>query len=87
MIAYQITGEQIIEAYEKNIYVSYWVKLMFFFAGVAVISFIGLIITKPKVVDEGMQVYENRQFAGSGPVDEYVAVRVKKDELFKLKSS
>jgi hypothetical protein len=37
-------------------------------------------------VDEGMQVFENQGRVGNdpGPIDEYVTVRIKRDELSKL---
>ena len=44
---------------------------------------------KPKeyeYMDEGMQVFESRSAGGTGSVsvDEYVTVRIKRDELSKL---
>jgi hypothetical protein len=84
LIAYQTAGQQVMEAFENNTYVRYWVNLTLVFLGTAVGSFFGFLLIKPKAsVNEDMQVMENRQM-GAGPVDEYVTVRVKKDELSKL---
>ena len=35
-------------------------------------------------VDEGMQVFENQGGVGNDPIDEYVTVRIKRDELSEL---
>lgn len=85
LIASQTTGVSIKEAYANNVYVSYWVNLLFFFIGVTILTLIPVLIMKPKeVVDEGMRIYDNQRVAGLGPVDEYVTVRVKRDDLSKL---
>ena len=85
LITYQITRESVKEAVIKNVYVKYWVNLLIFFACTAVISFLGLLFMKPQeYVDEGMQVFENQGRVGNGPIDEYVTVRIKRDELSKL---
>jgi hypothetical protein len=85
LIAYQTAGERVVEAFMNNVYVRYWVNLLVFFIGAAVFSFLCFIVTGPsKVEKEAMQVYENRRVAGGGPVDNYVTVRVKRDDLSKL---
>ena len=88
LLAYVTTGDQLIEAYRKNIYVRFWINLLAFFFGTLVLSFLGFLVFRPKTVEEdGFQVYANSRGAGygQGPVDEYVTVRVKKDDLSKLR--
>jgi uncharacterized membrane protein len=86
LIHYQLTGVQIIGAYKNNVYVSYWVNLMSVFVLVAIISFVIFIFTKPKVIvgGENMYSFENKVAVGNGVADEYVTVRIKKDELSKI---
>ena len=89
LIAYQITGESVVEAVKSNIYVKCWTYLVGFFACAAIVSFVGFLFMKPKkqqYMDEGMQVFESRSTVGTGPIaaDEYVTVRLKRDELSKL---
>lgn len=88
LIAYISTGNSFSEVYGNNLYVRYWVNLLCFFLSTFIISFLGFIVIKPaKMESEGFRVYENRGgFSnGRGPVDEYVTVRIKKDELSKLR--
>ncbi|WP_010095440.1 hypothetical protein [Ornithinibacillus scapharcae] len=87
LIAYQTSGIEVKDAVMNNVYVRYWVYLLAFFVAMTVISFLGFLVMKPKVYDdEGMQVYENQRGVGNGPVDEYVTVRVKRDDLSKLQT-
>jgi hypothetical protein len=87
LIAYQITRESVKEAILNNVYVKYWVYLLIFFSCTAVVSFLGLLFSKPEdYVDEGRQVFENQGRVGNGAIEEYVTVRIKRDELSKLNS-
>ncbi|RLQ93676.1 hypothetical protein [Falsibacillus albus] len=91
LIDYHTTGEHFTEAMKNNVYVSYWVYLLIFFAGTLVLSFLGSIILRPSVVEEeGFRVYEDPVRMGYGqgpPVEEYVTVRMKKSELSKVQGS
>lgn len=86
MIAYLATGQELLEAITNNVYVRYWVNLLAFSASTFLISLIGFLVIRPKVVEQdGFRMYENQRNQGVGPVDEYVTVRVKKNDLSKLK--
>lgn len=89
LIAYAMGKVSIANAISSNQYVKYWVYLTAFFLGITFLLFIFFLIFKPKnkasnTGNEYSDTYTSYQTSsGSGPVEEYVNLRVKKSELSK----
>lgn len=92
LVAYTTEKASITDAIFNNSYVKYWVYLTAFFLGVTIVLLIVFLIIKSRnkqvyVEDtdgEYGHTYADPNSNGSGPVDEYVNVRVKKSELSKF---
>ena len=91
LVAYAIGKASIAEAISSNLYVKYWVYLTAFFFGITLLLLIIFLLFKPKhkelsssnIGSEYSNAFAYPNTGGSGPVEEYVNVRVKKSELSK----
>lgn len=91
LVAYATGKMGILDAIFTNIYVKYWVYLAAFFLGLTILLLFVFLIIKPKnnqlylsnKDSEYTHTYAYPSSRGTGPVDEYVNIRVKKSELSK----
>jgi len=89
LVSYSVGNTSITDAINYNIYVKYWVYLTAFFLGLTILLLIVFLIVKPKNKQsdisnndsEFTNTYADTNTSESGPVDEYVSIRVKKSEL------